>query len=538
MYTYISSSPAKLGFGNQPSDLTAGDPFSPVVTVEVLDVNNNLVNNATHSITISFHTNTAGGTLLGTTTVAAVNGVATFTDLSVDMVGTGYRLMATASGLQDPAPSNTFAVVAGAADKLAFGQQPTNNDPAVPLTPAVTVQIQDQFGNLVTSSTANVDMEIGINAGAGTLSGGVSVAASGGVATFNSISIDKAGDGYTLVATSTGLDDAESTTFEINFGLPAKVTVTTHPGDGVAGEALTPAIVAQIEDNQGNLVEDYSDPVSITIQENVGGSTLTGTLSVNAVDGVATFNNVVLNKVGVGYKLAANSFGLASGITDPFDISNNVAAGLIFTSQPDDVSQGSVITPLLQVQVVDAFGNHVPDATNSVSMAIGNNPGGGTLNGTTTRNAVGGVASFNDLTISAGGNGYTLVASSAGLTSATSMAFNVIGVGGTFNMFSPTTAAGAIVGYLPTIVAGEDFCIDMVKINDAGTAPANFTNITVTDTRRQRQHRFSASGQLPLLVDRHPGVDGHRRFSGRRQPHQHLRRPAGHHWQPDAQQPQ
>jgi hypothetical protein len=64
-----------------------------------------------------------------------------------------------------------------------------------------------------------------------------------------------------------------------------------------------------------------------------------------------------------------------------------------------------------------------------VSLSIENNPGGGTLNGTTTVAAVGGVATFSNLNISKAGQGYTLVASSAAptpeLTPATSAAFNV-----------------------------------------------------------------------------------------------------------------
>jgi hypothetical protein len=39
-------------------------------------------------------TGTTGATLSGTTTVAAVAGVATFSDLSIDLPGTGYTLWA------------------------------------------------------------------------------------------------------------------------------------------------------------------------------------------------------------------------------------------------------------------------------------------------------------------------------------------------------------------------------------------------------------------------------------------------------------
>jgi hypothetical protein len=62
----------------------------------------------------------------------------------------------------------------------------------------------------------------------------------------------------------------------------------------------------------------------------------------------------------------------------------------------------------------------------SVTIAIGTNPGGGTLSGTTTVAAVAGIATFaTSFSIDAPGTGYTLQATSAGLTAATSNAFNI-----------------------------------------------------------------------------------------------------------------
>ena len=47
-------------------------------------------------------------------------------------------------------------------------------------------------------------------------------------------------------------------------------------------------------------------------------------------------------------------------------------------------------------------------------MAIGTNPGGGTLSGTNPVAAVSGVATFANLSIDKAGNGYTLTASAGG----------------------------------------------------------------------------------------------------------------------------
>ena len=78
-----------------------------------------------------------------------------------------------------------------------------------------------------------------------------------------------------------------------------------------------------------------------------------------------------------------------------------------------------------KVTVQDAFGNTVTSDTSSVTLAIGTNPGTGTLSGTKTVSAVNGVATFSGLSIDQSGNGYRLVATDGGLTGATSNTFNI-----------------------------------------------------------------------------------------------------------------
>jgi hypothetical protein len=78
----------------------------------------------------------------------------------------------------------------------------------------------------------------------------------------------------------------------------------------------------------------------------------------------------------------------------------------------------------LTVQIVDGSGNVVTSSSALVTVALGSNPGGATLGGTTTVNAVNGVATFGDLTLDKPGHGYTLTASSPGLSGATSSGFD------------------------------------------------------------------------------------------------------------------
>ena len=71
---------------------------------------------ATTSITVAIGTNPASGTLSGTTTVAAVNGVATFANLNINNPGTGYTLTASATNLTGASSSGfnlTAPITAG-----------------------------------------------------------------------------------------------------------------------------------------------------------------------------------------------------------------------------------------------------------------------------------------------------------------------------------------------------------------------------------------------------------------------------------------
>src|SRR6185295_12971725 len=81
--TGAPSGPATaLFFFSAPGTVAAGSPFS--VVVQARDSAGQVATSFTGTVTISIATNPAGGTLSGTTSVAAVAGVATFSNLSID----------------------------------------------------------------------------------------------------------------------------------------------------------------------------------------------------------------------------------------------------------------------------------------------------------------------------------------------------------------------------------------------------------------------------------------------------------------------
>jgi alpha-tubulin suppressor-like RCC1 family protein len=103
------------------------------------------------------------------------------------------------------------------------------------------------------------------------------------------------------------------------------------------------------------------------------------------------------------------------------------ATQLAFIVQPAITMAGHSIMPAVQVEIRDASGTRRTDAAGSVVIAIGTNPDSGTLSGTATVVAIGGVAIFSGLSIDNPGVGYTLTATARGLTGATSAGFTVTG---------------------------------------------------------------------------------------------------------------
>ena len=97
-----------LVFTVQPSNTSPNSQITPAIKVQVLDANGNGVSGVT--ITLSIAVNPGNGVLSGTTVAVSANkGIALFANNSIDKVGIGYRLQATAPGAA-PALSNPFNI--------------------------------------------------------------------------------------------------------------------------------------------------------------------------------------------------------------------------------------------------------------------------------------------------------------------------------------------------------------------------------------------------------------------------------------------
>jgi hypothetical protein len=440
---------SKLVFTGEPSSTgTAATPFGAVVQIE--DVNGFLVTSSTASVTI-----TSPASVTGTTTVSALGGVATFTNLILNTSG-AYTLTAASSGLSS-AISSGITIGAGTATKLVFTTEPpTGGAAGAPF--SATVQVQDAYGNLVTSSNASV----AISSTASGVTGTLAVSAVGGVATFTNLILNTSGT-YTLTAASSGLSSATSSNITIGAGIPSKVVFTTNPpASATAGTPFSAA--AQIEDGNGNLVTGST--ASVTISSTASG--VTGTLTVSAVGGVATFTNLILNTTGT-YTLTAASSGLTSGNSTSILIGAGTASKLVFTTQPP--SGGTAATPFgAVVQVQDTYGNLVTSSGASVTIT---SPA--SVTGTTTVSAVGGVATFTNLILNTSG-AYTLTAASSGLSSANSSSIT-IGAGAASQLAFTTEP--------PANVADGTAFTAVIQVQDANNnlvTTNNTASVTITTT--------------------------------------------------------
>jgi hypothetical protein len=414
----------QLAFVTQPTTTTVGSTIVPALVVAARDAQGILVPTFTGDITIALGNNPGSAILSGNTTVPAVGGLATFSNLSLDNVGTGYTLLASAAGLTG-ATSAAFNVGSGTATQLAFTVHPATTTAGSPIVPPVQVVAQDALGNTVSTFIGNVTLSINTGPPGAALTGTPSIAAVAGTAVFANLVLDSVGT-YTLLAVATGTSSATSLPFGVTVGLARRFVFTVQPSDVTAGLPIVPPVVVTVQDLQGNTDASFTGSVSVGFATNPGVGVLSGTLNALAVAGVATFADLSIDKAGIGYTLQATGTGVTTGVSNPFTVSAGAATFLTFVVPPTTVGVDAPITPPVVVAVVDDFGNLVPTATDDVTIAINANPGNATLGGTATQAAVAGFATFADLSLDQPGTGYSFVANAPGLSTGISPTFDVI----------------------------------------------------------------------------------------------------------------
>ncbi len=412
----------------QPAGAAAGADFTTQPRISVRDAEDNLVPWFTGTATVAIKPGTgrAGATLGGTLSAPISDGVASFTDLSLNLAGDGNVLVVSVPGLTsgETAPFT----VAQTATKLAYTGQPGGASAGLPFTTQPVISVLDAENNVALNYDGPVTVSIkeGTGRAGAVLSGTTTLDAVAGIATFTDLSLDLAGPGYVLVADSGTLTPAESTAFTV-AQTPAKLAYALQPGGASAGLPFAVQPIVLVRDAENNLVPAYDGPVTISIKDGTGreGAAPSGTTTVNAVAGIATFTDLSLDLAGAGYVLVADSGTLAAAESAPFAVAQTPTK-IAFAVQPGGATAGLAFATQPVVQVRDAEDNVVAAYTGAVTLSIkaGTGTPGAVLSGPTTVNAVGGVATFAGLSIDKPSPGYVLTAGS-GAFLAESAAFAV-----------------------------------------------------------------------------------------------------------------
>src|SRR5262245_34403198 len=189
------------------------EPTGPMHAVQVsaLDSKGNVAPSFTGTVTLSVISDS--GPFGGTTAVAAVAGIATFSNLL--FIQAGYvRFIASSTGLP-PDTSATFLVTPSSVTTLVFTVQPTNTAANAVIAPSVRVCAMDGFVNVDSTFAGVVFVDLGNDPGSSVLIGTNIRRAVSGCATFSDLSMDKASSGYTLRARA---PLALSTSIQFNIG--------------------------------------------------------------------------------------------------------------------------------------------------------------------------------------------------------------------------------------------------------------------------------------------------------------------------------
>lgn len=134
---------------------------------------------------------------------------------------------------------------------------------------------------------------------------------------------------------------------------------------------------------------------------------------------------------------------------------------LVLTTQPSGATAGEAFTQQPVVRIVDGGGELCETATDTILVAKHSGVAG-TLSGITSIAAVGGIATFTDLAMSAGESGVTLDFSASGLTGVTSDPF-VVDSAGTTLVGHWDWATGT--GWTDSVARDTDKAVDLTLFN-------------------------------------------------------------------------
>jgi len=192
--------------------------------------------------------------------------------------------------------------------------QPSGAERGERITPPVEVTVVNAAGTRDTSSAHIITMTLGANPSGATLSGETETQAVKGIAIFPHLFINMPVEGVTLRAVTGGVA-AGSAPFDVEQPPAVLLLFTVQPSTSRAQQPIQPAIEVTALAADGDPVPWFDGPIRLALVTNVLGAAALGTLTVSAEGGVARFDNVRVDRVGLDYRLTAAFAGAAPAQT-------------------------------------------------------------------------------------------------------------------------------------------------------------------------------------------------------------------------------
>jgi hypothetical protein len=306
---------------------------SAFTTQPVIRIADALGNTVTSAASISISVSGGGATVIGQAAVNATGGIATFTDAGLNgQIGT-YSLVYSAT-LEGTARTTTQSInlVPGPAAKYVVTS--SSSAPTVGTSVTITAQLTDandapvsDAGRVVTWSRAGAN---------GSFANPTSATNASGIAT-----ITFTGDVVPGGVTITARDNAGLTgSIDITFmpGQPTQLVLITQPSNTGARATMRPTVRVAIHDQYSNVVTSSTSAVSLSLGANPGGAALSGGEAAAAVNGIATFANLLLDQPGTGYTLVAMSSGLPAATSSTFDVSAIATLGTVSPQRANGIA--------------------------------------------------------------------------------------------------------------------------------------------------------------------------------------------------------
>ena len=422
----------KLRLLGAPTGAIAAGLITPPVRVVAVDSNGTVIRSFSESVALDMMGTVTDAAITGTKEADAADGVASFANATLKRSGTAFKLTAKAEGiLGDTTPP--FDVTPGPPYRLQFRTKPQSYVYGSEMAGTIEVEVQDAGGNLITTATDSIilsaDPFFPVQA--------AGVRAVAGVATFSGIKVGNLTPGrMTQLVASSAVQPALQRGYSGNFtslpGKAAQLKVASAPKRVNQGRKFDEPLRVEIHDASNFLVpSDNGTEVTVTLTDLSGATTLSGAIHKKAEGGIASFDDLMLSRLGKDYTLAVSS-GTMQGDTTPAITVVGPAYKLVFLESPKDGIRNGRLAGKLQVQ--DSLGTPRNSGNVDVSLALMSPPGSrAVLVGTTkvSGRAASGSAStptealVADIRVTEDGRGFVLVAAAPRLGAAQSEPFSM-----------------------------------------------------------------------------------------------------------------